>query len=71
MHKISVHLDGVVSDAASVELDDAAAFILFVSLKRALLEGAPARRKARRSGAPATPDGAVEADGSAESDAEA
>ncbi|HRY43596.1 MAG TPA: hypothetical protein P5164_06575 [Thermoanaerobaculia bacterium] len=48
-------LDGVATDSASVELDDAAAFLMFIALKRTLTDGAPAKRKGRR-GASVTND---------------
>lgn len=47
-HRVTVSLDGVATDSASVELDDAAAFLMFIALKRALTDGAPLKRKVRR-----------------------
>lgn len=47
-HRVTVSLDGVATDSASVELDDAAAFLMFIALKRTLTDGAPAKRKGRR-----------------------
>jgi hypothetical protein len=55
-HRVTVSLDGVATDSASVELDDAAAFLLFVNMKTALLQGAPAKRRTRRGSASATDD---------------
>ncbi len=55
-HKISLALDGVVTDLASAELPDGEAFVLFVQLKTALLQGSPSKRKVRRS-APSTANG--------------
>lgn len=47
-HKISLSLDGVVTDLVSVDLPDGEAFVLFVQLKAALLQGSPQKRKVRR-----------------------
>lgn len=51
MHKVTITLDGVATDSASVELADAEAFLLFVALKTALVQGGAAKRKARRGAA--------------------
>ncbi len=66
-HRVTVSLDGVATDSASVELDDAAAFLMYINLKRTLTEGAPAKRRTRRGSASATDD-AVDSNAAGEND---
>lgn len=60
MHKVTVSLEGIIVDAASVELGDVEAVQLFMTLKKSVAGDVAPKRRARRVGpsqtAEETPD---------------
>ena len=50
MHKLTLRLEGVGTDSASIDLPDGDAFLLFVALKTTLLQGATASKRRPRRG---------------------
>ncbi len=63
MHTVTLTLDGVITDAVTVSLEDALAFTKFMAAKQVLTaDSAPTKRRGRRAAAPSGTDEPAVAD---------
>ncbi len=56
MHKVTVSLEGIIVDSASVELGDVEAVQLFMGLKKSVVGDVAPKRRTRRVGTASTAD---------------